>query len=149
MCALRRVEDERAGPTALGILVPPARRTFVIVRPRGLAWDLLLVGEAGFREMERSEAHFAAQQVFRGLEEWAAGGPGRIDLDGLPGEGFHVRVLLGTLALVACAREPGHPYRPAVFAEPAAREAAGQLLAVLRPGRDVDQEVYFNTRHFR
>jgi hypothetical protein len=31
MCPLRRVEDDRAGPSALGILVPPGRRTFLIV----------------------------------------------------------------------------------------------------------------------
>ena len=64
MCALRRVEGDRAGPDALGILVPPARRTFVILRPRALPWDLLLLRDPeaeAFRELGRDEAHAAAR----------------------------------------------------------------------------------------
>ncbi len=34
MGSFRRVEGEEAGPDALGILVPPGKRTFVILRPR-------------------------------------------------------------------------------------------------------------------
>ncbi len=32
MSSLRRVADASAGPTALGILVPPGPRTFLILR---------------------------------------------------------------------------------------------------------------------
>src|SRR5207302_3778230 len=62
MCPLRRVEDAHAGPHAVGILVPPGRRTVVIVRPRALIWDLLLTGERNsltgspFQELTQEEA---------------------------------------------------------------------------------------------
>ena len=46
MSVFRRVDDDRAGPAAMGILVPPGRRTFLILRPRALAWDLILLRRA-------------------------------------------------------------------------------------------------------
>jgi hypothetical protein len=64
MSPLRRVFGERSGPTALGILVPPGRRTVLILRPRALAWDLLLTHPgpaAPFRELGRDEAEAAAE----------------------------------------------------------------------------------------
>jgi hypothetical protein len=41
MPAFCRVDAQRAGPAALGILVPPGDKTLVVLRPRGLEWDLL------------------------------------------------------------------------------------------------------------
>jgi hypothetical protein len=151
MGELRRVTDRRAGPAALGILVPPGPRTFLILRPRSLAWDLVLVGADGaFREMGRDEAEAAAAHLGRALDEWAAGGPGAVEAVAAPdGRGCWLRVGVGPVTLVACPRDPGRPYRPAVFADPAAaRAAAGQLAAVLCPPAGVAQELYFNTRHF-
>jgi hypothetical protein len=150
MSAFRRVEDERAGPEAVGILVPPSRRTFLIVRPRSLPWDLLVVNEpAGtFREMSREEASGQALALFRALQAWAAGGPGNFDVS--PGSaGFRLLVKVGLFALVVCDRMPGRPYQPEEFVDQDGAECAGrELAAVLCPGPDAEQEVYFNTRHF-
>src|ERR1700730_5167165 len=71
MSPLRRVLGDRAGPTAVGILVPPGPRTVVILRPRALAWDLLLVrGDATFQEIESHEAEAIVQGLARALEDW-------------------------------------------------------------------------------
>jgi hypothetical protein len=150
MCALRRVEGERAGPNALGILVPPARRTFLILRPRGLSWDLLLVRDpegSTFRELGRDEGHAAAQDLYRSLE----GQPDETCVEARPAAegGSWVRARVGTFALLACARVPGQPYRPQVFADENEGYAAARAIAeVLCPPAGVEQEVYFNTRHF-
>ena len=154
MCALRRVEDERAGPDALGILIPPARRTFLILRPRSLSWDLLLLrGPEGstFREMSHDEASAAAHAVYRALRDWAAGGAGRVEAVSLPqGQGAWLRARVGPFVLLACARRPGQPYHPLVFADAhAAGAAACRLTAILCPPPGVEQEVYFNTRNFK
>jgi hypothetical protein len=150
MGELRRVTDRRAGPAALGILVPPGRRTFLILRPRALAWDLVAVGGDGaFRELARAEADEAARGLGRALDEWAAGGPGAVEAVAAPGGGRWLCARVGAFALLACPREPGRPYRPAVFADAdSARAAAAQLAAVLCPPAGVAQEMYFNTRHF-
>src|ERR1700683_1556260 len=74
MCPFRRVEGEQAGPSALGVLVPPSRRTVLILRPRTLGWDLVLAQPSGgFREMNREEAEHAAHQVAAALEASMAG----------------------------------------------------------------------------
>src|SRR5713101_6464754 len=39
----RQVEASGAGPEALGLLLPPGRRTLVLLRPRSLDWDLVPV----------------------------------------------------------------------------------------------------------
>jgi hypothetical protein len=153
MCALRRVDGERAGPAALGILVPPGRRTFLILRPRALAWDLVLVAEAGgvFRDMSPLEAETAALRLHRALEAWSGtGGEGHLEEVADPaGAGVWVRARVGPYALLACPRRPGEPYRPETFADrDDARAAAAQLLAVLRPPPGVEQEYYVNTRQF-
>src|SRR5260370_18910840 len=70
MCPLRLVEDADAGPDAVGILVPPCKRTVVILRPRALIWDLLLTEEglprAGspFRELTQMEACAAPRRIY-------------------------------------------------------------------------------------
>ena len=150
--SLRRVSDERAGPNALGILVPPGARTVLIVRPRALGWDLLLVrGVAGtaFRELGGQEAAVVAHDFYRALEEWNAGGPGHVGAVACSEAGSYlVWVDVGDFALVACERVAGQPYRPAVFAAEEARRAAAVLATALCPPPPAQQEVYFNTRHF-
>src|SRR5437899_1184453 len=82
MSALRVVSAEHAGPEAIGILVPPGARTVLIVRPRALAWDLLLVrGVAGttFRELSRDEAPAVAREFLAALERWSRGGIGHVE----------------------------------------------------------------------
>src|SRR5690242_12997246 len=107
MCALRRVADDQAGPAALGILIPPGRRTFLILRPRSLCWDLLLVrapGATSFREMGREEANAAAHSLVRALEEWSLGsGGGTVEPVSAPdGRGFLVRAGVEEFHLLAC-----------------------------------------------
>ncbi len=153
MCPLRRVEGDQAGPAALGILVPPGRRTFVILRPRLLSLDLLLLRSPSgpdFRDLSQAEAQDNVRGLYQALEEWAEGGPGRVEVLEVPrSAGCWVRAAVGPYFLLACARQPGHPYAPQVFATPeAARVAAANLSAILCPARAIDPEVYFNTRHF-
>jgi hypothetical protein len=135
MGSFRRVEADRAGPTALGILIPPAQRTFVILRPRALAFDLLLcrgAGDSTFHALSHDEASAAAQSTYRGLRE----GLGRVEAAG------HLLAHVGPLCFVACARAPGQPYAP-LAPDPADADALG---AYLCPAGE--QEVYFNTRFF-
>jgi hypothetical protein len=153
MGSFRRVDGGDAGPRALGILVPPARRTFLILRPRALSWDLLLLRQPGsraFRQLAHDEASFAAQGAYRALGEWSAGGEGRVEVVADPqGPGFWVRATLGALSFAACPRVPGQPYQPLVCAEyETARTAALALAGVLHPPEGAEQEVYFNTRFF-
>jgi hypothetical protein len=153
MCPLRRVEDHRAGPSALGILVPPGRRTFLIVRPRSLAWDLLLVRPdtaSTFHELPHREAGRLAHELYQALRHWSGSASGHIEDVACPeGRGFWVRVRVGPFALLACGRRPGQPYQPLIFADAeAALTAAGQLRRVLHPPAEVEQEVYLNTLHF-
>jgi hypothetical protein len=153
MPAFRRVEGAQAGPDALGVLVPPGRRTVVIVRPRGLAWDLLPLraeetARSPFQEVGVGQAANLARELRQVFEEQA---PQPVRVEPLPapgGEGYEVRATLGSCSWVACPRTPGQAYQPAVFATlDEALQAADSLLAVLRPG-NADQELYFNTHHF-
>jgi hypothetical protein len=151
MCPLCRVEDERAGPTALGILVPPGRQTFLILRPRALSFDLILLRRAegkAFREMGYEEAAAAARGVFRTLEERADSS--RAEAVDLPsGEGCWVRVSVGPFAFLACPRVPGQPYQPLVCTSAAdARVVVSAIEALLCPADGIEQEVYLNTRNF-
>src|SRR5205823_2979704 len=136
MGAFRRVEAEKAGAQALGILVPPSKRTFVILRPRSLPWDLVLLrdAEAGaFRDLAHDEASAAAQALYRGLREGVAGAaPLLVEIVARAG-GCWVRAVVGPLALLACPRRPGQPYQPLLCAEADAAAHAASLTAVLRP----------------
>src|SRR5207248_1167371 len=112
MDSFRRVEAEQAGPAALGILIPPGRRTFVILRPRALPWDLLVCrgeGDPAFAQLAHDEASACAQGLYRALRDWSAGGPGAVEPVAGP-EGFSLRVLVGPFALAVCPRRPGRPY---------------------------------------
>ena len=154
MCPLRRVEDHKAGPSALGILVPPGRRTFLILRPRALAWDLLLLRPASvntFRELPRAEADLLAHELLNALGQWAEGSSGHVEEVACPdGSGYWVRVRVGPFALLTCRRQPGKPYQPLTFPDvETALSAAAQLRRVLRPPANVEQEVYLNSLHFQ
>jgi hypothetical protein len=153
MSRLRLVADNLAGPDAMGILVPPGARTVLIVRPRALEWDLLLVnGLAGtsFRELSRAEAPAVARSLFSALEHWSDGGPGHVGaVPASDGSGQIVWVDVDDFSLVLCGRLPGKPYQPLVFPHPeAARHAVDRVADTLRPPAGAEQEVYFNTRHF-
>lgn len=154
MCPLRRVEDHRAGPSALGILVPPGRRTFLILRPRALCWDLLLLQPDSanvFHEIPHAEADRLAHDLLRALRDWSNGASGRVEEVARPdGSGFWVRVCVGPFALLTCDRQPGRAYQPMTFTDAeSALSAAAQLRGILRPHTNCDQEVYLNTHHFQ
>src|SRR4029077_4289559 len=98
MAAFRRVEDNRACPEALGILVPPGQSTLVILRPRALEWDLLPIRfdrgiNSGFCAFGRDEAAAVARQVPRALEEGARAKGRSVQVVANPaGDGFLVWV---------------------------------------------------------
>jgi hypothetical protein len=157
MPAFRRVDGSRAGPNALGILVPPGRRTVVVLRPRALPWDLLPLHpieagarEAPFQECAPDEAAAIARGLHRALEDGAGGGLLRVEPVGASeGNGYEVRAAIGARTWIACRRAPGQPYQPSIFATlDEALCAAASLTAVLCPAADADQELYFNTRQF-
>jgi hypothetical protein len=149
----RRVAGNQAGPNALGILLPPGRRTLVVVRPRALDWDLLPLnpnenGGPRFWEVGRVEGPDLAQRLFRALEEAARAGSGRVEPVADDG-GYELRAGFGLFVLVACSRRPGEAYQPYLFETlDLALEAAERLQQCLCPARDSEQEVYFNTRNF-
>ncbi|HTU16698.1 MAG TPA: hypothetical protein VMG10_01440, partial [Gemmataceae bacterium] len=143
MCPLRRVEDHRAGPSALGILTPPGRRTFLIVRPRSLSWDLLLLRPDAtntFRELPREQAQSLADELFQALRQWSEGASGHVEEIPCPdGRGYWLRVRVGPFTLLVCGRQPGQPYQP--FAFPDAEtvfSAAAQLRNILRPPAQIE-----------
>jgi hypothetical protein len=150
------VPAAQAGPDALGILVPPGRRTVLIVRPRALPWDLLVVRAdrrsgltTTFRDFGREEAAAAAEGLYAALQRWAAGAVvGQVETT-RGEEGWLVRLQLDVFPLVACLRRAGQPYQPMVFrSADAAAAAAEALTGVLHPASDAGREVYFNDRHF-
>ncbi len=151
MSPFQQVEDRQAGPGAIGILVPPGRQTFVILRPRALPWDLVLTRDAAstaFREIFRDEAARAVDAVYRALSAWTETGSSNVTLQPTT-QGEFVRCTLGDFHLVACRRIPGQPYQPHLFLEATqAHQAVADLKAVLQPAPGTVQEVYFNTRHF-
>src|SRR5207244_5613425 len=111
MSRFQQVNPSQAGPTALGILLPPGRRTLVLLRPRSVAWDLVPLRpdetepfETPFWEVERDEGARLAAELHGGLEEWAQGGLGRVEPMPAPGgRGCQVRAGIGRLVLLACA----------------------------------------------
>ena len=157
MPPFRLVEASRAGPDALGILVPPGRRTVVIVRPRALDWDLLLLrpgpereADPAFLEVGREEAAGLTQKLHRALEKGAAGASACVEAASSPEwQGYRVYAHVGKFTLVACPRVPGQPYHPVQFAASAeAEDAALRLTGVLFPLPDAGRELYVNLRNF-
>lgn len=155
MAGFRRVEGSQAGPTALGILLPPGRRTLVVVRPRSLDWDLLPLnpnenGGPRFWEAARIEAQDVAQRLYRALEESVGHDGPRVEaIASALADGYEVRISVGTFVLLACGRIPGRPYEAHVF--PTLTEALAaveRINACLHPRPGTEQEVYLNTRNF-
>jgi hypothetical protein len=157
MPPFRRVDARQAVPTALGILVPPGRRTCVVLRPRPLEWDLLplqqgmeQVQPAVFAAFEREEAAVVARRVQQALERGAGAGPNPLEVVcSVPGAAYGVCARIESGLWIACQRAVGKVYQPAFF--PSAQETevvAAQLTPFLWPGRDAGQEYYFNTQAF-
>jgi hypothetical protein len=158
MGRLCRVEPTLAGPNALGILVPPGRRTVLIVRPRAVSHDLVMLRGSRdgdprnpFREWTQHQGAGAAKALLHALQEWAAdrekGVVGAVA--SATGETYQVQAEVGLFTLIACPRLPGQPYWPAAFAQQAEAERLADVLRpILHPPGDAEQEVYFNTRHF-
>src|SRR5262249_27056896 len=151
MLRFRQVKAGQAGPAALGILLPPGRRTLVLLRPRSLEWDLVPLrpdeteaSESPFWEVEPDQGARLASELHRELEEWARGGLGRVEpMPARGGKGYQVRIGVGRFVLVACDRVPGAPYKPAVFASVSqALAAAERIAAVLCPRAGTTQEIY-------
>lgn len=150
MSAFRCVEGAAAGPNALGILVPPGRRSLVLLRPRALEYDLLPIrpsagGQIVFHEVLLTVASSLSLEMYRALEAGS-----RVEVVAMPdGSGFRVAATVGTFQTLACRRVPGRAYRPELFAtRQEAAALAEQLTALLCPPPGTTQEVYFNTRHF-
>ena len=157
MPPFRPVEARYAGPTALGILVPPGARTLVILRPRSLPWDLLPARWDGscdrppvFCSLARDEAAQVARQLQNALEHAARTRINPVQtLGDSRGEAFQVWVRTDDYVWVVCHRTLGQAYRPAVFgSRDEARREGEQLARVLWPADDAEQEVYFNTQQF-
>ena len=157
MPPFRRVDSRQAGPGALGILVPPGSRTLVILRPRGLPWDLLPArwgpsGEAApeFCSFDREEAAGVARRLQQTLEKAVATKVNPLQTIGdSRGEAFQVWLRTNEYVWVVCEHAPGLAYRPALFASlDEARQAGDRLTALFWPAADADQEFYFNTQHF-
>lgn len=150
MPPFRTVAGARAGTAALGILVPPGARTLIVVRPRALRFDLVVVvretGTETFLETDRVQAGLAAQQLSRVL--MAGDTPPRLEAIETQG-GYWVRVQLARWAMLACPREPGQAYRPTVFSTLAeAQEQADLLRDALCPPPDAERELYTNLSQF-
>jgi hypothetical protein len=152
MPAFVQKEASEAGPRALGILIPPGKRTLLILRPRALEWDLVVerppeAFPPGLWELHPLEAK-PLVGTLRAL--LANGKPAHIDFVRAAAESdVQLRIVLGQLRFVVCDRAAGQPYRPSRFrTETEAGSVAALIRDILSPGADANQELYFNTRHF-
>jgi len=157
MPAFRRVDAQRAGASALGILVPPGRKTVVILRPRGLEWDLLPARWAGdaeaapeFCQFGRDEGALVARRFQQFLEEAVPAGKNPVETFGnRMGQEFQIWVRTREYVWILCRRLPGQPYEPLVFASHEEAENIGRRLeSFFHPAQDANQEYYFNTQNF-
>lgn len=151
----RRVEAVRAGPRALGILVPPGKRTILIVRPRTLDCDLLPLAPAAgegprrFLELDRDDTARLGKELYFALEALPHGGPGQVEVLPLADGACLLQARVGAITLLGCCRSPGRAYQPMRYAGlEQARDAAERLTAILSPPPETTQEIYFNTQSF-
>jgi hypothetical protein len=129
----------------------------VILRPRGLTWDLLPARWNGsadtapvFCTFGRDEAAGVARRLQRALERAVALGVNPLQTVGdAQGTSHQVWMRADDLVWILCHRMPGQAYQPVVFAarEEALRHAE-QLTPIFWPAADAEQEYYFNTQHF-
>lgn len=153
MSPLKQTLAQQAGPDALGILIPPGPRTVLILRPRSLEWDLVLLKSCAnteFREMGQPEATAIAEELFHALERWCAGGAGEVESVPVSEEdGALVWMDVDDYSLVLCARNPGKPYEPLLFkTAQEADQVAAKIKGICCPEDGRTQEIYFNSRHF-
>jgi len=148
-----RVDPERAGPSALGILIPPGRRTLIALRPKTLSWDLLpALWDADpshapvFCQFTREEAPAIARKLVQTLEDAVANGVNPLETFG---HAARPQLWLRTPhhVWIVCRRIQGEGYRPVVFdsMDEACAAAEGIAAFVWPKSR---QEVYFNTQRF-
>jgi hypothetical protein len=156
MTPFRRVDAQHAGPKALGILVPPGRHTLVILRPRGLEWDLVPARWNGnactppvFCRFSRDEAAGVARRLQHALEQAIQGDSPVQTVGDAKGQRFQVWLRTAEFVWVLCPRIPGQPYQPLHFASlDEATGAAERLEPYLWPDLEANQEYYFNTQNF-
>jgi len=157
MAAFRRVEPHQAGPRALGILVPPAARTVVIVRAQSLPWDLLPARWDGnpeiapaFCDFQRDEAAQLARRFLQALEAAAAAGENPVEtLGDSRGQAFQVWVRAADCFWIPCWRAAHRLYQPLLVASrEEARQAGEALSRVVWPAAHAEQEYYVNTQMF-
>lgn len=148
-----RVDADRAGPTALGVLIPPGKQTLIVVRPKPLPWDLLAArwdGDATrapvFCQFTREEAPGVARNLVQFLRDAVTKGTDPLQSFGKP---HCCQIWLRTpeYVWIVCNRTPGEGYRPVSFASLEDAHAAGEKLAQYLWPRQ-SQEVYFNTQLF-
>src|SRR5262249_23565372 len=111
MPTFRSVNAGKAGPNAVGILVPPGSRTLVVVRPRALPVDLVMVrrGEdggfgSGFMEEGRQTAGLEAQKLAKALMGSATDQALQVEVVPSADGGYWVQVLVDVFPLIACQR---------------------------------------------
>ncbi len=142
MPAFRRVEPHLAGPNALGILVPPGLKTVVILRPRGLDWDLLPARWEGepalppvFAQFNADEAAHVARRLPLALEQGVAAGKNPVETFGNPLAGqFQVWLHTRDFVWIVCRRMPGQTYRPLLFTARRDRERSADIAALFLSG---------------
>src|SRR5438105_3741390 len=150
MSAFVRVEARNADPTALGILVPPGATTLVILRPRGLEWDLLPARWAGnsraapaFCQFGRDEAALLARRVPECLEQAVQMGESPLQTFG-NADRYQIWARCSDYVWIVCKRFAGERYEPALFSSRAEAEAIGASLEpYFYPAPDANQPYYF------
>ena len=161
MCPLRRVEDREAGPAALGVLLPPGRQTFLILRPRPPLRSASAAhpGVPAFCQLEAIAAPGMAQKVYRALEQRrgrgayflspsAAGGRQRGCCRMPRTQGSGCRSRSGLMPWWYAAGRPGSRISRSSLRIQRRHRPWSRLAGILCPPADFEQEVYFNDRHF-
>jgi hypothetical protein len=150
-----RVDAKHAGPTALGILVPPGVKTLVIVRPRALTWDLLPARWDGDRThapefcvFTRDEAAGVARRLVTALEAAVVSGVCPVQTFGAH-DALQIWLRKDEFVWIVSERVSGQAYQPLVLAsaDEATREAE-RLIPFVWPAPDSSQKYYFNTQNF-
>jgi hypothetical protein len=157
MSAFRRVDARKAGPEALGILVPPGTTSVVILRPRSLEWDLLPlapglehVQPAVFATCGRDAAAGLARRVQLALESAVGREPHPLEVVcSAPDVAYGVCARIEGRLWIVCGRAGGQAYQPLLCPSPVEADGVVQrLLPYLWPKAGSGREYYFNTQAF-